>query len=193
MGLENYRDLSSGGSSVSSGFQFEFYCTNCQRKWKSPFKPYRMGQLTSFLSRFSFLLGGMNTASRAASGFSDYGARKAWEEAFTEASRHANGLYSVCSSCKQAACGDCFDTASNSCRPCLEKASRTRAASAQQEAARSGEQAARACPNCGTGNPGGRFCAECGFDMASTHKSCPSCGTMALRQARFCTDCGHSF
>jgi predicted amidophosphoribosyltransferase len=40
---------------------------------------------------------------------------------------------------------------------------------------------------------GGRFCAECGFDMASTHKSCPGCGTMCARAARFCPDCGHGF
>ena len=38
-----------------------------------------------------------------------------------------------------------------------------------------------------------RACHECGFDMASTHKSCPACGATMARQARFCTDCGHAF
>ncbi|MGH8796605.1 MAG: double zinc ribbon domain-containing protein, partial [Caldimonas sp.] len=49
------------------------------------------------------------------------------------------------------------------------------------------------CPNCQTPSQGGRFCHECGFDMASTHKSCPGCGATMARQARFCTDCGHGF
>ena len=49
------------------------------------------------------------------------------------------------------------------------------------------------CPNCQTPSQGGRFCHECGFDMASTHKSCPGCGSVMPRAARFCTDCGHGF
>ena len=49
------------------------------------------------------------------------------------------------------------------------------------------------CPNCQVLSEGGRFCHECGFDMASTHKSCPGCGTTVSRQARFCPDCGHGF
>jgi hypothetical protein len=193
MELENYRDLSSAGSGLSAGFQFEFYCTSCSRKWKSPFKPYRMGQLTGFLSRFSFLLGGMNTAARGTAGFSDYGSRNAREEALAEATRQASALYTLCSTCKQGVCADCLDTHTNTCLPCQKKAARERASNAELEAAQASERSAHACPNCGTGNPGGRFCSECGFDMASTHKSCPGCGAMALRQARFCTDCGHSF
>jgi hypothetical protein len=55
------------------------------------------------------------------------------------------------------------------------------------------EAAAVVCPNCQTPSQGGRFCHECGFDMASTHKSCPACGATMMRQARFCTDCGHGF
>jgi ribosomal protein L32 len=193
MELENYRDLSSSGSSVSSGFQFEFYCTSCSRKWKSPFKPYRMGQLTGFLSRFSFLFGGMNTAARGTAGLTDFGSRGAWEEALAEASRQASALYTLCSVCKKAVCADCLDSSSNTCLPCQKNIALQRSSAAEQEAARQQERSARACPNCGTDHQGGRFCPECGFDMASTHKSCPSCGAMALRQARFCTDCGHSF
>jgi ribosomal protein L32 len=193
MALENYHDLSSGGSSGSPGFQFEFYCNNCSRKWKSPFKPYRMGQIAGLLARFSFLYSSVNTAGRAATGISDHGSRKARDEAFAEASRHAETLYTVCSSCRKEVCADCLDASGKTCLSCGERASYKRAEVAEQEAAQSRERSANACPNCGTGSSGGRFCSECGFDMASTHKSCPSCGTMALRQARFCADCGHSF
>jgi ribosomal protein L32 len=193
MELENYRDLSTSGSSLGAGFQFEFYCTNCQRKWKSTFKPHRMGQITSFLSRFSFLVGGASSAGRAAAGFTDYGSRAAREEALAEAIQQASSRYTICSSCKQAVCADCLDASGKTCVSCDEQASSKRAQVAEQEAEKLRDRSAKACPNCGTDNSGGRFCPECGFDMSSTHKSCPSCGAMALRQARFCTDCGHSF
>jgi hypothetical protein len=193
MELENYRDLSSSGSSLGAGFQFEFYCTRCQRKWKSPFKAHRMGQVTSFLSRFAFLFGVSNTAGRASAGLTEYGARGAREEALAEATRQASSLYTICSSCKEPVCADCLDSSGKTCLTCNQKAVDDRSARAELEAAQLRERSAHACPNCGTANPGGRFCGECGFDMASTHKSCPACGAMALRQARFCTDCGHGF
>lgn len=188
MALDNYRDQSTGSSAVNAGFQFEFYCTTCSRKWKSPFQPYRMGQLTGFLSRFSFLFNGMSTAARATSGAADYGARKSWEEALAKAQAQAAERYAPCGSCKAVVCDQCLDS-SGTCPPCVELASGT--GGQQQTGAKGG--AALACPNCHTASSGGRFCAECGFDMASTHKSCPGCGGMCERQARFCGDCGHGF
>jgi hypothetical protein len=173
MELDNVRDLSSSGSGFSSGFQFEFYCRRCSRKWKSTFKPYRVGQFTTLVARLSSTFGVGHTAGQAAVGYSDYGSRKAREEALAEAIRQAEKLYTVCSSCKEAVCGDCLGTDGATCRACIEETSRASSASAEQAAVRSREQAASACPNCGTGSSGGRFCSECGFDMASTHKSCP--------------------
>ena len=184
MALDNYRDMSTGSAAMDAGFQFEFYCTHCSNKWQSPFKPYRMGQVTGFLSRFSFLLGGMNNAVRASSGVSDYSSRGAREEALAEAQAQAQLRYTQCSACDNAVCHNCFDTSKNMCVPCAQSKN-----SASQSAVAGGH----ACPNCSTPGNGGRFCAECGFDMASTHKSCPGCGALAERQSRFCVDCGHSF
>ncbi len=44
------------------------------------------------------------------------------------------------------------------------------------------------CPSCGTqGEPGQKFCAECGTRLAT---ACPTCGTAAAPGARFCMECG---
>ena len=194
MALDDYRDLSSAGADVYAGFQFEFACGRCGRKWRSPFKPYRMGQITGVLSRFAFFFSGMRDASRATGNFADMGSRGAKGEALAEAMRHAETLYQTCRGCKRTICADCFSPRDDSCLDCVAKANNAAALQRQAEDLQAQERSAHACPNCQTPNPGGgRFCAECGFDMASTHKSCPACGQMAPRQARFCTDCGHSF
>jgi len=186
MELENFHDLSTYGTDVNAGFQFEFYCTGCGRKWKSPFKPYRMGQITGFLSRFGFLFGSAQTGSLLTGGAADFGARKAKEEAREEAMAQAMRLYSNCKGCSQGFCEDCLDS-NQFCEKCRTK-------SGQGVSAAGGAQSGgHACPNCGAAGSGGRFCAECGFDMASTHKSCPACGATAERSARFCGDCGHGF
>jgi len=195
MALDNYRDLSVGGSDVNAGFQFEFYCSNCNRKWKTPFKPYRMGQVTGFLTRLAFLVSGAANTSRLTGTAADFGSRGAKQQALAEVMPQAQRLYSNCVVCELAFCEDCVD-GSNTCKGCLLKAGKVQPG---QDAnggygAQSGSQAGgHACPNCGTAGNGGRFCAECGFDMASTHKSCPGCGAMAERSARFCGDCGHGF
>ena len=194
MALDNYRDLSYGGSDVNAGFQFEFYCTNCSRKWKSPFKPYRMGQLSGILTRFAFLFSdSVRTAGRTSGNMADMGTRGAKDDALGEAMRHAETLYTACPECRNAVCADCYSARDERCLPCLKKDRNEAEQAAERAAGSAATQRAPACPNCNTASNGGRFCVECGFDMASTHKSCPNCGVMLARQARFCTDCGHGF
>ena len=82
---------------------------------------------------------------------------------------------------------ECWREDSQQCVKCDASA----AAGAQIE--NSSQASGMVCPSCQTTSQGGRFCHECGFDMASTHKSCPGCGSNMPRQARFCTDCGHGF
>ena len=204
MALENYRDIGSYGSS-SPGFQFEFYCSNCAVVWKTPFKPYRKGQVAGFLTGVLQLFHGVRNVSYATRLASDAGLESAKKSALAEAMERANTTYTVCSKCQRAACESCFSDRAGLCHACIGQegggapaglgSGRHGAARGGGEEPRAGgsQAAGMACPNCRSSHGGGRFCAECGFDLASTHKSCPECGAMALRQTRFCNDCGHGF
>lgn len=189
MSLTNYRDLSSYSVSTTGGFQYEFYCHNCPRIWKSPFKPYRLGQISGLFSRLAPLLGLGVHAQQAGGSLGDAGMRRAGSKALEEAIAMAEQRYSRCTSCKKEVCEDCFDAREQLCVTCLRNSRRE----AQVQGGAAASAGGALCPNCSTPSSGGRFCPECGFDMASTHKSCPSCGVMVARAARFCTDCGHGF
>lgn len=189
--FKNFRDVSPSTSDVSAGFQFEFYCDACGETWRSPFRPYRKGQITGWLTRFAFMFSDLYKAGRATGAFSDAGANSAKSEALTDAQALAAQRYQHCPECHNAVCGDCWDDRGEQCVACSNRA-KTPNTSGYGSGASNGA-AATACPNCQTASQGGRFCHECGFDMASTHKSCPGCGSTMPRQARFCTDCGHGF
>lgn len=187
MALENYRELTETGG--GRGFQFEFHCSSCERKWKSDYQPFRLGQTAEVLGRLVQMFGGLSTAWHTTTGVAEMRQRKAHDAALAAAMEKAETLYKVCSSCRKEYCADCFDDREGLCLKCEGSAN----AASSRDASAGGAKTTAACPNCGTAGAGGRFCAECGFDMASTHKSCPSCGVMTLRQARYCTDCGHGF
>lgn len=201
MALENYRDISSAGNEVSAGFQFEFFCNGCPRTWKSPFQPHRMGQLTALISRFAYFLGNARRVGNVTSGFAYMGGHGGKQKALAEAMERAGELFTNCVGCRQGFCADCIDPRTKTCHRCLERSKEESQLSSQLAAERTGgsyEAPAAAspkmvCPSCQGAHGGGRFCAACGFDMASTHKTCPECGAMALRQTRFCADCGHGF
>lgn len=193
MSLENYHDLSVGGADVGSGFQFQFYCQNCDRRWKSAFTPYRMGQITGLLMRFAFLFSDMRTAGRTTGNFADMGSGGAKQKALAEAMLRAESMYTECSRCRHAVCSDCFDSRQNACVACVAAEREDAALAQRQQSEQAAAQAALTCPSCQCRTSAGRFCSECGFDMASTHKTCPTCGTLAARSSRFCGDCGHAF
>lgn len=197
MAWTNYRDVSVAGA----GFQFEFSCESCGLGWRSPYKPYRMGQVARVLGSSSFLIGDLFSSfnklrslfgdvykvARAGSSLSGAGANKAHDAALAEAQALADQRYHRCPQCKHQVCGDCWSDRGGVCATCdREQASGRSGGTASSDAA-------VVCPNCQTPSEGGRFCHECGFDMASTHKSCPGCGATQPRSARFCGDCGHAF
>jgi hypothetical protein len=185
----NYRDLSTSSTDLSAGFQFEFFCEQCGEGVRSPFTPYRKGQITGWLSRFSFLFNDLNKASRATGAFADAGAQEAKAEALAQAKALLLPRFKQCEACHKAVGAECWNSSAQMCNSCLER----RNGQSGPGAVASHSGGGMACPNCQTPSEGGRFCHECGFDMASTHKSCPTCGVTLSRQARFCTDCGHGF
>jgi hypothetical protein len=195
--MKNFRDVTATTSDIGAGFQFEFFCQRCGETWRSPFKPYRKGQLTGLLSASSKLTGELGgwlqgvsrtvtniyRASRGAGALSDAGAQNARAEAQAEAIALAKDRYHCCDSCHNWVGDECFDDRAGLCLDCAKGAGQRSG----------GSEGSLACPNCQTPSQGGRFCHECGFDMASTHKSCPACGATQAREARFCGDCGHGF
>lgn len=191
--MKNYRDLSSAAGDINAGFQYEFFCQSCDFTWRSQFKPYRMGQITGWLTRLTFLMSSFSKAGRTTGAFSSAGERSAKEDAFMEAQGQAHRYFTQCAECNSQACADCLDESTGVCKVCTKRQQTSRGGGhgGGYDDGQSG--GALACPNCQMPSSGGRFCHECGFDMASTHKSCPGCGSVMPRAARFCTDCGHGF
>lgn len=198
MALSNFRDISTPTGDVGAGFQFEFVCESCGETWKSPFVSYKRGNAAGLFRRFGYLvnefykIGAVTDIiyklGRASGSSVEVVGGKAKAAALEEAQALALQRYNRCGNCRITVCGNCFDESSGLCIKCEA----VQGASAHQSNA-GGPGSATACPNCQTPSQGGRFCHECGFDMASTHKSCPGCGATMSRQARFCTDCGHGF
>ena len=197
MALSNYRDISTPLGDVGAGFQFEFFCESCGDTWKTPFKPYRAGQASGVFRRFGYLFNEFAKISviseyiyrlgRAGGTSIEVTGAKAKTGALEEAQTMAAQRYEKCSNCRTMVCANCYDEATQRCLKC------DRAEGMGSQSGTSASASSTVCPNCQTPSQGGRFCHECGFDMASTHKSCPSCSATMSRQARFCTDCGHSF
>ena len=196
MTMTNYRDLSTGSGDAKPGFQFEFFCEVTGDTWKSPFQPYRRGQIFGLVSRLTFWFNQLYSAARVTDYLAGSGAGRAKEAAFAEAQALAAKRFTQCESCGKWVMNTHLDERTGRCGPCSGKG-KSQGAFGQAYADDSGEAdqgaAAVVCPNCQTPSQGGRFCHECGFDMASTFKSCPGCGATLARQARFCTDCGHGF
>lgn len=190
--LKNVRSLNTSPTDLSAGFQTEFFCECCDFTWRSPFKPYRTGQFTGWLTRLAFLAGSLagdvSKAGRTGDALTDAGFRRASEEAFEEAQGQARRYFTACPKCKKQACDNCLDESRGQCADCNKYP-----AGAAAQGQTDGGSGHMACPNCQAPSGGGRFCHECGFDMASTHKGCPACGSVMPRAARFCTDCGHGF
>ncbi len=195
MAMTNFVDISTPPGEVGAGFQFEFTCASCGETWKSPFVPYRQGQAAGLFRKFGYLvsefykIGALTNVvyklGMASGSTVEMRSSKAKQEALAGAQAMAEQRYEKCGSCRGLVCANCFNESTGICIKC-EAA--TGGATAQ-----GGSSSSAACPNCQVSSQGGRFCHECGFDMASTHKSCPSCGVTMSRQARFCTDCGHGF
>lgn len=187
MALNNFRDLSTDRSPHGRGFQFEFVCQSCERPWRSAFQPYREDLLRSLKGRVStWVASRLLNGPAAPDWLQDPRARDARAAALGDAVAQAEALYAVCPDCGHAVCADCWHAGRRLCQACAGRSE------APAPAAAAGAHALL-CPNCHAPGSGGRFCAACGYDMAITHKTCPGCGAMLPRQARFCTDCGHGF
>jgi hypothetical protein len=192
MDMTNYRDLSSLSSDASASFEFEFFCEVSGETWRSPRRAYRRGQLNSIVSKLTFWFNDLHGLSRGTEYMAEAGAKRAKAAALAEAKELAARHFRQCESCHKWVILSALDESTGRCTKCTGQAGGSRYGAAYAEES-SAEAGGALCPNCQTPSQGGRFCHECGFDMASAFKSCPGCGATMPRQARFCTDCGHGF
>jgi hypothetical protein len=196
--MDNFHDISTGTGDAGAGFQFEFSCQHCGDTWRSAFTPYRKGQAASLLSRLSSFLvgtGGISIASRVGAHAASAASGGARDKALGAAMVLAREQYSQCSGCRKWVCRKCWDSRARQCVACSGEERRGSHLDGGRSAGGSAGASAGSlsCPSCQQPVGGGRFCDSCGYDLASTYKSCPGCGAMLARQARFCGDCGHGF
>ncbi|HEY3267633.1 MAG TPA: zinc ribbon domain-containing protein [Armatimonadota bacterium] len=204
---DNYSDLSRQ-SGTDAGFQFEFYCENCNDRRRSGFVPYRGGQVSGWLGRAAGMFGGvLGNAGNAVEGLAEAGYGNARDAAFTEAMEAAKVHFHRCARCHQYVCDVCWNKAKGLCLNCAPSAEveieAARAAGELQGAAEKATAAGLArgqamdverdrqliCPDCGAHTNGAKFCPECGSKLA-TLSACPACKATISPDAKFCPECG---
>ena len=119
---DNHRDLCIS-TGTGAGFQFEFYCQCCNDTWRSPFEPFRSGQVSGWLAQAQSVLGSVfgNTGyalGRAAAGMAEAGWGEGRDEAFRAAIEQAKPLFHRCAKCTQVVCARCWNVESGLCRTC---------------------------------------------------------------------------
>jgi Uncharacterised protein family UPF0547 len=186
MTLTNYRQQTERVSPFRTEHSYLFTCQACASRWTTPKRVYKTGFLVGALVRVThwvhLAVPGIGWLQKA----SEAGQTRFSAAVEREAVQLAQAHYLECPGCHRAVCPSCQD--GERCVSCAGQ-SGAGAVGAAAPAARRGPS----CPACNTASDGGRFCPECGFDLAATYKSCPSCAAQLPRASNFCPDCGHSF
>ena len=193
----NYAD-----NSTEAGFQFTFYCDNCNDGFKSSFvesSTYQKSQGILGLARGagvlgSFLGGRAHSAGwaveRGANMIADRfdGRSPEWqrehEAAFVRAQEEAVRHFHRCHACHEYVC-DVARARADAMRRNIDEAAAT--ATVWQGAI---ESKTTVCPQCGKPAGNGKFCNNCGASMAL--KECPRCGEKNAQGVRFCNNCGEN-
>jgi hypothetical protein len=199
---------------TGAGYQFEFFCQCCNDTWRSPFEPYRSGQVSGWLQQVQGALGALlgnagREIGRAASGVADAGWGQGRDAAFKQSIESAQAHFHRCAKCRQAVCARCWDGDKGLCRTCAPnaaaevEAARNRgtldAARAQAYQSGAGQEgpvdtgvkASRqlVCPQCATESMGGNFCAQCGHRLGEP-MACAACQTVIPMGGSHCPGCG---
>ncbi|OIK25064.1 double zinc ribbon domain-containing protein [Streptomyces malaysiense] len=208
----NHRDLCVE-QGTGAGFQFEFSCARCYDTWRSPFEPFRAGQVAGWVSKgvnaVWSMIGG--TATRGVSDAADglagasYGNQR--DAAFSRAIGNAEHHFNRCPRCTGYVCARCWNAGQGLCLNCSpDTAAEAQAAQQRglndmvsQRAYDAGQQRGNAydistprqlvCPQCRAETRGGAFCPGCGHHLAQS-PACASCRTELPSGAAFCPSCG---
>jgi membrane protease subunit (stomatin/prohibitin family) len=203
----NYSDLSS-----NHGFQFEFFCDRCSNGFRTKFKPFSMGVVSSALDTASSLFGGIiGQAANVGDRVSSAGRERAHDQAFLEAAAELRPSFVQCPRCSSWVCRkSCWNTKRGLCKGCAPdlgvemsaaQASRSveevwsHAAMSEEDkklAEGNWKETIRAsCPECHAPQAtNAKFCPDCGAKLKSS-AFCPECGEKLQPGAKFCGECGH--
>lgn len=162
--MGNYSDLS-----TDRGFQFEFNCDRCSHAYRTRYKAWTVGSVSSLLDAAGSLLGGMfASAPDVGEQARSAGWQKAHDDAFAEAAEESRGSFIQCPRCRQWVCRRaCWNTPSGLCKECAPDRRVEASPEGQRlSEAREGGAMEAACPTCGTPRAASaRFCPECGAKL----------------------------
>jgi hypothetical protein len=208
---KNFRDQSQQ-QGTGAGFQFDFYCEDCNDTWRSPFEPYRSAQAAGWLQRLSGVAGNLlgsvgSTLDDAADGYARAGWGTARDEALRDAIGKAKDHFHRCARCSSYVCDKCWNIDQGLCHRCapsveaevaearhggmVEKAREDARAQGMENAAKVDVKSQKqlACPSCGAATGGGKFCPECGTSLNQV-RTCAGCQHDVPPGSKFCPECG---
>ncbi|MEU8589594.1 zinc ribbon domain-containing protein [Streptomyces sp. NPDC048664] len=207
----NYRDMCEQHG-TGAGFQFEFSCSRCADTWRSPFEPFRAGQMAGWLSKgmnaaWSVVGGAGRGVSDAADGLAGahYGTQR--DAAFSRAIATAREHFNRCARCTGYVCARCWDPGQGLCLACSPDTAAEAQAARQRglndmvsrHAYDAGQQRGQGydattprqlvCPHCRTQTRGATFCPGCGHRLGQA-SGCSACHQELPDGAAFCPACG---
>ena len=204
--VSNYSDLS-----TDKGFQFEFNCDRCSNGFRTRFRPWTVGSVSSVLDAAGSLLGGVfNTAADVGERVRWAGWQKAHDEAFQESVQEVRPSFIQCPRCSTWVCRkSCWNSKRGLCKECapdlgveMSAAQASRSVEEVWAHAKMAEEDKKlaegnwretivaSCPNCGAPQAtNAKFCPECGTKI-KTAETCSKCGAKLTAGAKFCPECG---
>jgi membrane protease subunit (stomatin/prohibitin family) len=204
--VSNYSDLS-----TDKGFQFEFNCDRCSNGFRTRFRPWTVGSVSSVLDAAGGLLGGVfNTAAEVGERVRSAGWQKAHDDAFQDSVQEIRSSFIQCPRCSQWVCRkSCWNSKRGLCKECapdlgveMSAAQASRSVEEVWAHAKMAEEDKKlaegnwretivaSCPKCGAPQAtNAKFCPECGTKI-KTAEHCSQCGAKLTAGAKFCPECG---
>jgi hypothetical protein len=211
----NYQD-----NSTEAGFQFTFYCDNCNDGYKSSFiesTTYKRQKGSRLLGQGASLAGSLlggrlrdlgYTAERGSSILSERfeGRSPQWqkehEQSFGRSQNEAQQHFHRCPNCSKYVCDHCHNEDEGLCVACAPRQEVYVAGARAQAMKRNIDQAAETATVWqGAIESKTTMCSNCGKPAGSGKfcnncgtsmelQSCPGCGTRNAQSVRFCNNCG---